>query len=389
MIELVSDEARLDELRGEWQQLLEHSDASVFGAWAWQRSWYRRWKEGRRLFLLLSRDPGGRLLGILPLYLEQSRHPFGRSCRRLRFLGDERVGSDHLGPIVRRDAAAGVLSGWGRWLLAHRPEWDVLELMDVDAEAPWLPALLAPLRAAGLSFQEEPRCDCPFETFETGLDFERFLAKTKRAENYRRRRRWLERQPGYRIDRTEDGTQLEAALAIFLRLHRMRWGEQSAMTAEEVDAFHRETAPWLASAGHLRLYTMWVGGQAVASVYALRGNGTFSYFNAGYDPAWRDKSVGMVLVGATFQDAIAEGFREYDFLRGMEPYKQDWTSRVRRTIGARAWWRDGPGAWDTRARQLDRDARAALRSVLPPFVVNGLRRLRKTASASGIPASPR
>jgi CelD/BcsL family acetyltransferase involved in cellulose biosynthesis len=84
-----------------------------------------------------------------------------------------------------------------------------------------------------------------------------------------------------------------------------------------------------------------------------------------------------VLLGATFQDAIAEGFREYDFLRGTEPYKQDWTTRVRRTIGVRAWWRDGPGAWDTRARQLDRGAREALRSALPPALLDGLRRLRR------------
>jgi len=377
VVEQVSDVERFAGLRGAWEELWSQSGASVFSSWAWLHSWYRRWSAGRRLCLLVTRDEPGRLLGVLPLYLEE-RRSFGRSCRRLGLLGDERVGSDHLGPLLRRDAAGEVLAGWARWLLAHRPEWDLLELLDVDAGAAWLPALRAPLQVAGLGLQEEPRCECPFDTFEPGLGFDHYLAKkAKRAENYRRRRRWLERQPGYRIDRVEDGDRLEEALATFFHLHRMRWQERSALAEPEVEAFHREAAPRLASAGQLRLYTMQVGGRAVASVYALRGNGVLSYFNAGYDPAWRDKSVGLVLVGATFQDAIEEGLREYDFLRGMEPYKQDWTSQVRRTAGVRAWWRDGPGAWDTRARGLDRGARAALRSALPPAVLSGLRRLRR------------
>ena len=380
VVEQVSDGERFAGMRGAWEELLAESDASVFSSWAWLHSWYRRWGEGRQLFLLVARDEGGRLLGVLPLYLER-RRSLGKICRKLRLLGDEGVGSDHLGPVVRRDAEAEVLAGWARWLLAHRAEWDLLELLDVDTDAAWLPPLCAPLRAAGLGFLEEPRCTCPFDTFEAGLGFEQYLARTKRAENYRRRRRWLERQTGYRIDRVERGGQLEEALAIFLRLHGMRWQERSAVTQPGVEAFHREAVPLLASAGHLRLYTMWVGGSAVASVYALRGNGVLSYFNAGYDLAWRDKSVGLVLLGATFQDAIEEGFREYDFLRGMEPYKQDWASKVRQTIGVRAWWQDGPGAWDNRARQLDRGTREALRSVLPPALLDGLRRLRRRVRA--------
>ncbi|HEY8211854.1 MAG TPA: GNAT family N-acetyltransferase, partial [Myxococcaceae bacterium] len=293
VVEQVTDVERFAELRGAWEELQAQSEAPVFRSWAWLHAWYRRWSEGRRLFLLATRDGGGRLLGVLPLYL-QERRSFGRSCRRLGLLGDERAGSDHLGPLVRKDVSGEVLAGWGRWLLDHRPEWDLLELLDVDEGDAWLSALRAPLKAAGLGLLDEPRFECPYDTFEPGLDFERYLARTKRAENYRRRRRWLERQQGYRIDRVERGDGLEEALETFFHLHRMRWREESAITDLEVEAFHREAAPWLASAGHLRLYTMRVGGRAVASVYALRGNGVLSYFNAGYDPAWRDKSVGLV-----------------------------------------------------------------------------------------------
>ena len=58
----------------------------------------------------------------------------------------------------------------------------------------------------------------------------------------------------------------------------------------------------------------------VASVYGLVDRGSFIYFQAGYDPEWRNKSVGLVLVGETFKDAIEGGLTEYDFLRGTETY---------------------------------------------------------------------
>lgn len=373
--EVVRDEAGFTALRDAWDALLEDSQASVFSTWQWLHPWLRLPGE-RRPFLLLARERTRGLVGLLPLYL-QTRRAYGLRYRRLGLLGDARVGSDHLGALLRRGAEPDALSALADTLLLHRTEWDVLELLDVDADSPSLHTLLGHLRRAGLGVRVEARCECPYESFEPGLTFEHFLARTQRAENYLRRRRWLERQPGFRLERTESGEGVQRALTTFFRLHALRWGGRSALNTPEVEAFHREAAAGLAERGRLRLYTLWVGETAVASVYALRHGGTFSYYNAGTDPAWRNKSVGLVLVGATFEDALAEGQREYDFLRGTEPYKAEWTSRVRRTLAVRVWQPGGVGAWVTHAERLEREGRQRLQSVLPARVLAGVRRLRR------------
>ena len=183
------------------------------------------------------------------------------------------------------------------------------------------------------------RHTCPFEPLVAGEDFDTFLRRTGRRDNYLRRRRWLKRQPGYRVEREERPEALGGPMAEFFRLHALRWagdGGSQGIRGPGVEAFHRDASQLLAERGKLRLYTMRVGGAAVASVYAVLDRGELIYFQSGYDPAWRPRSVGLVLVGETFQDALRQGLSEYDFLRGTEAYKADWTTRARTTVGLRA-----------------------------------------------------
>ncbi|XXF79962.1 GNAT family N-acetyltransferase [Myxococcaceae bacterium GXIMD 01537] len=372
-LDVVRDVEGFAALQEEWDALLEASGASVFSSWQWLYPWWELAGAGRRPFLVRVRERTNGLIGLLPLYLEE-RRGFGVRYRRLGLLGDEHVGSDHLGPLVRRGVEREVLAALAHGLLRHRSEWDVLELLDVDSEEPILHGLLGHLEVAGLGVEFDARCDCPYESFEPGLTFEALLERTPRAENYLRRRRWLARQPGFRIERTERGEGLQDALSAFFRLHALRWGSASRLNTPEVERFHRRAVAALAERGRVCLYTLWVGGSAVASVYALRHGGTFSYYNAGYEPSWSPRSVGLVLVGETFQDALAGGFREYDFLRGTEPYKAEWTAQVRKTVAARV-WHGLPGTLICHAGRLERRARERLKALLPARALDELRRL--------------
>jgi CelD/BcsL family acetyltransferase involved in cellulose biosynthesis len=127
---------------------------------------------------------------------------------------------------------------------------------------------------------------------------------------------------------------------------------------------------------------MMVGGRAVASVYGLVHRGVFLYYQSGYDPEWRNRSVGLVLVGETFKDAIESGAVEYDFLRGTEPYKFDWATRQRRTVAVRVHAARGAGRWFTRGEELARRGRALVTRVLPPSAAEHIRRLRRRRAAT-------
>ena len=120
---------------------------------------------------------------------------------------------------------------------------------------------------------------------------------------------------------------------------------------------------------------MRLGAQAVASVYGIVYRGEFIYYQSGYDPAWRNKSVGLVLVGETFKDAIEQGLGGYDFLRGTESYKSDWVTEAKKTVAVRVI--HGRGEAFDRREKLTRAVSGAARRLLPPSLVEQVRRLRR------------
>lgn len=360
-------------MRAGWGELMERSAASAFCRWEWLYPWYRRIGRGRELRLLVARDGGGgRLTGLLPLCEERRG-----GARRWAFLGETHVGSDGLDVVAERGREEEVAALFAAWLRERRGEWDVLDLVDLWAESPTVGVMRAEMVRAGMVVKVTDRHLCPFEEFQAGETFEGFLRKVGRRENYLRRRKWLQAQPGYRVEISERPGELASPMAEFFRLHAMRWageGGSQGIRGASVESFHRDATELLAETGRTRLYTMWVGDRAVASVYGIVDGSQFMYFQSGYDPGWRERSVGLVLVGETFRDAIERGVKVYDFLRGTERYKSDWVTRLRRTVAVRAFSPNGRGAWLDGQELAARWLRAAAKRVLPRSIVERIRR---------------
>ncbi|MFU8830592.1 MAG: GNAT family N-acetyltransferase [Wenzhouxiangella sp.] len=342
---VISEVAALTELRSEWRQLHAATSADLFLSWNWLVPWWRHLAGDRELFVMLARDDDGLLRGLLALSMETARVGF-RRIRRLRFLGDDQVGSDYLDALIEPGWNRAVNRAFAAALLARRSDWDLLELRDMDEHSTTAHELLDAL-GDGFDMRSDAGLLCPVQNFDPDQPPAAFMRQTRRFENYTRRRKWLERQPGFRIEICRDEHSMQPALDNFFRLHRLRWladDGSCGIAGGRVEAFHRDAMPGLMATGQLRLYTLWVDGSAVASVYALIHGQTFYYYQAGMDPAWRSHSVGLVLIGETFADAIRCGLTRYDFLRGEEAYKFDWVSGSRRLVRRRLFAHRGSGA---------------------------------------------
>lgn len=382
-LDVVSDARAFAALRPEWDALLETSGAAVFNAWGWLYPWWQRIGAERTPWILTARDAAGGLIGLLPLSLE-TRSVAGVRVRRLAFLGDTHVGSDYLDCLAPRGQKRALSAAFARALLAASDAWDVLDLTDLHEDSPLLAALAEAFDASDFVLTRRPRFTCPCEPFAPHESFDDFLRRSGRRDNYLRRRKWLERQPGFRIDLDTAPDSLARPLAEFQHLHAARWaadGGSQGIKGPSVEAFHRDATQWLADSGKTRLYTLRLGATAVASVYGLVHQGEFIYFQAGFDPAWRSKSVGLVLVGETFRDSLELGLRGYDFLRGTEPYKSEWTHSTRHTVSLRIHLRQGPGAWFSRHEALAAQARGVAKALLPSALVERVRRARRRRAA--------
>ncbi|MFE8597872.1 GNAT family N-acetyltransferase [Archangium violaceum] len=379
----VRELSQLAGLRNEWSELLDASNAGPFNAWEWLYPWCRRIGAERKPFVLQAKDRTGALVGLMPLGFE-FHWVLGRPVRRLAFLGETHVGSDYLDVVARRGREEEVARVFAEALWELRDQWDVLDLTDLREDSVTVRVLRETFEKYRADLRMSTRYVCPYEPLPKGESFDGFLKRTSRRDNYLRRKKWLEKQEGYRIEKTEAPGALAGPLTDFFRLHSARWesdGGSQGIRGKGVESFHRDATQLLAERGRLRLYTMKVGGQAVASVYGILHRDTFIYFQSGYDPAWRNRSVGLVLVGETFKDAIEAGLREYDFLRGTESYKSDWTTQQRRTVSMRVLSPGGGGEWLVRREEAMKQVREVARRVMPQDMVERVRRLRRKLSA--------
>jgi CelD/BcsL family acetyltransferase involved in cellulose biosynthesis len=131
---------------------------------------------------------------------------------------------------------------------------------------------------------------------------------------------------------TANESTFEEHFEALLRLHQSRWQQRAmpGMLAEDaVRSFHREAAMSLLQRGCLRPHSLRLDGKVIASFYGFSDSRTTSYYLGGFDPEVRALSPGLLIVGHAIEVAAREGCREFDFLRGQEPYKYEWGAEDR------------------------------------------------------------
>ncbi len=294
----------LEAMREEWHELAPKT-GNIFATWEWASVWWRHFGARRPLFCAACRSSDGRLVAVLPLYLWRSW-----PSRVLRLIGHGPA--DELGPVCapadRRSAAAGLR----RFLAERRPDWDLLLAGDLPSSERWSQLL------GGHVVRREAS---PILRASGGWD--EYLAgrSANLRQQVRRRERALAREHDLQYRLANDPSRLQADLDGLFALHGQRWDAGESPFAGAHQAFHREFTAVALERGWLRLWFLELDGHPRAAWYGFRFEGIESYYQAGYDASWREKSVGFVLLAHTIRAALEDGVREYRFLRGNEPFK--------------------------------------------------------------------
>jgi CelD/BcsL family acetyltransferase involved in cellulose biosynthesis len=310
-VAVVVDEAGLAALWPEWDALWRRSGASPFLAPAWLRPWWQHFGTGRPL-VAVQRD-GDALMGLLPLYLcGEKLLPMGVGI------------SDVFDALLLPDASVHKLLAAAlgvalvdRCDLPELPEGAVLR--DAPAPAGWRRE-----DWAGPPCPVLPLAGCLRESIPKAMhrDLRQARNRTDRSGNWDLLRATAET--------------LDQCLSALIRLHTARWtdrGEAGVLADDDVLGFHRSAAPGLHGAGLLRLGVLRLRGQVAAVIHALLNRDRILFYLSGIDPAFRFESPGTILLGSMLEEAIAEGRREADFLRGGEAYKYAWGAQDRFNAG--------------------------------------------------------
>jgi CelD/BcsL family acetyltransferase involved in cellulose biosynthesis len=363
---VVDSLAGLGALAADWDQLLGAAvRPSPFLSWDWIDCWWRSFGAGAQLRVLVLRDAEGGLLGLAPLRIVR-RWQGGAPLRSLEFLGyrGAAVCADHLDFLARPQLRDAVVPALVEAMLAL-PGWDVLVLDSVDEQSS-LPRALQP-HAAALRLAEVDGETCHYLPLPASVA-ELWRALGERhpqfAQNLLRYRRRLERRYRTRFVPDSAADALDPALAALAGLHgmsRARQGESNSFARADYYGFHRRLAPRLADQGRLYLARLECDGRIVAVLYGFVFAGVLYYYQSGFDTRLRADGVGKLLLARVLEDAVERlGVGEFDFLRGDEAYKRQWTEHARTTKLLRGWRAGVLPAFDRLGWRLRRQGSALL-----------------------------
>lgn len=313
-LETVELELESRSVAEEWSALAQRCpDATAFLHPAWSSAWHAhlgRDVEPR----VIGVRAGGTLIGLAPLALSRdgALAPMG---------GDI---TDYSGVLAIPSAHEAVASA----ILAHVAgmEWTRCELARLELGSPLLGCT-----APSLAITAVDQDVCPHTPIPRGARSLTDVIPSGFARRVAQSIRVAERAG--RIERTWAGA-IEERVETWLALHEAWWrarGGEGVLASDRVRSFWRAVAPPLARIGWLRVLEVRLEREPIASSLVLAANGRFMFYLGGMAPEAAKLSPGRLAIAELFRRAIAEGAREVDFLRGVEPYKYDWGAQDRWT----------------------------------------------------------
>ena len=311
-VQVLDRDAALWALAPEWEDLWRRLPGRTpFTAPAWLLPWWRHFGTGQPRVATLRRD--GRLAAVLPLYVLDEP-----GCRKLLPVG---AGLSDCQDML---AEPGVdPSPLLHAVLARADGVDVCDLIQVPPGSALRTASVPP----GWTMAWGDGSPCPVLALPGTVGELAGVVPARTLRKLRMNRNRAERGGGVILERATEAT-LPHLQAELIRLHQARWtlrGEAGVLADPRVLGLHRDAAPGLLRAGVLRLEALRAGGQVVAAIMALLdGPSRILFYLSGFDEAHAFISPGTLLLGAMLEDAVREGRREADFLRGQEGYKYAW-----------------------------------------------------------------
>jgi CelD/BcsL family acetyltransferase involved in cellulose biosynthesis len=169
------------------------------------------------------------------------------------------------------------------------------------------------------------------------------MLTAKNRQRFRRTLRNFEAwvgKGGYELRRATDQTSLATGWRILNNLHGRRWradGVAGAFAAERFGRFHCEYTQKTLQSGQLDLVWLMASGRPLAAMYNIKTSHKIYFYQGGRDINLPENiSIGSVIIALVIQDAISNGYQEFDFMAGEIDYKKRFTSTMRPLVELRA-----------------------------------------------------
>jgi CelD/BcsL family acetyltransferase involved in cellulose biosynthesis len=295
-----------------WSELCGNcSSATPFQTFEWQSLWFRHFGGSKRPHIWTAWE-GDDLVGLMPF--TKSFGPW----RALRPMGCG--ASDYLHPIALPGREVKVAELLSRDLAKERAV-HLVDLHQVRETEPLAKELSA--STPGMKLLEQAVC----LVLDLPASYDEYLGSLGKSLRYDVKRLDKFAAEGrVRICDVEPSN-AESAMKTFFDFHGKRWrnrGLPGAFATSRAKRFHLEWAKVASEKGILRMSLLSVNENLAGVIYAMAFGDCAYFYQSGFDPAQKSVSPGTLLVAHAIRNAIREGKKRFDFLRGDEPYKRRW-----------------------------------------------------------------
>jgi len=322
-------------LKNRWNDCLNESlDNYVFSTWEWLSAWWKHFGERKRLIILLIEDKN-KIFAIAPfVYSSHNFLGFG-NLKNISFLGSPQ--SDYA-TFILKEKKVKFLELFFDYLNAHI-DWDYLDLQNIPEST----ASADLLREISLKKQfkhwEESESDlCPYLPLPNSMDVLMNGLGRSMRRNLRRYLRKLKEKYRVELKKYNEIGSVKEAMKTFICLHQNRWkskGELGAFNNPSFRNFHIDVAKCFAEKGWLGLYFLTANDEPISAEYNFEYNQKSYNYLPGWDDEYSQYRIGSLTQMHIIENCIRKGLKEYDMMRGNEPYKSEWTTLARKNLEVR------------------------------------------------------
>ncbi len=332
MIRVITEPGEFEALSEVWNNLLQSngSENSLYLTHEWVFTWWKHFSEGKKLnILLIEREK--QIVGIIPLIRNEYRVGLFK-LHTLESMGA--VNSNFVG-LIPPENGEEIISALLSYLVDELNKSNsIIMLKEVPEDSRFLILLRshASVFSKNVAVKEKVTTLAPYILLPATCDeYFRSLSR-KRRWVLRRGLRDLQKTHGFEFQICAE-EQLDNRLDEFFGLHQSRWRSDNIngiFSDPKMKEFYRDLATLFLNRNWLNFSYSTAGGEMTAAVYGYIYNGKMYAATTARDLRYAEYGVGHLHYMFLIKYAIEKGLREFDFLKGDEPYKFYWAKAARK-----------------------------------------------------------
>lgn len=324
----------------QWELLLKQSLHNNYSlSWSWTSHWINIFLDRDDQLLCLAVYDNQKLVGIGPFWVATKRQGLFGKIKKLQFLGSREVCSDHLDLIIHHKNSEKICTAiWNQLFGPLKKKWDIWEYSNVSVGSKILQFLRKlsddDRRCLGLRINEYEVC--PYIKLpSTWENYIGFLSVNQRR-SLKVSSCLLSGMGDVALKFCENVQEFSSFMDTHINLHRKSWNDRGmfgSFGTEKFCRFHNQFAREQLYNGNLFLCNLELSNVPVGSFYGFVYNNVLHYYLIGVNrQAVPKANIGRVLLARCIEEAIRRGYVMFDFLRGSENYKYDWTDFEQREL---------------------------------------------------------